>query len=245
MKNFSWSLSHQQRWLSPKEVYNDCPPWVIHTISLPSTDSVYYSQLLKWLQFPYWRPNRNFQYEITQTAQKLSTEQKWEDLANYLFNALNSLMEYLSSQSDSHRCPPWIQHFLRQKNFVIKQSNGEYRLGSLNARVFVADSSLLNPIFESKVDFLYFGDHDIVALLELLRSSDLKLRYLSSYDRPEDMNIKVIPPLSDDHETHNLLQTAKVTLFRYSFEISLRTSTNKQTSLRQRSVSKMGGVKDI
>lgn len=134
-------------------------------------------------------------------------------MAEYLFLAFSDLGTYLDNDS-SQFCPPWLKHVLRQKVFVVKQSNGDHRLGDLKATVFVPDSPLLNPIFESKVDFLYFGEHDMGPLLQLLRHSDSGLRYLSSYDRPEDMNIKVVPPISDDREIRNILQTAQRALLR-------------------------------
>jgi hypothetical protein len=85
---------------------------------------------------------------------------------------------------------------------------------SLSSDVFVPDSELLNELFDKKVNLLYFQDNHIWDILPVLKCSDIDLKYISAYNDPKTMDIKVSKPVTDDENLEAVLQDRRHAMMR-------------------------------
>ena len=82
------------------------------------------------------------------------------------------------------------------KIYPVNWCDGSKTFTGLNENIFVPDSPRLNPILWGKVDLLDFDGQDIYSFRELLKFTEVK--YLSSYDHEENIQIPTNSSLHED-----------------------------------------------
>ena len=92
----------------------------------------------------------------------------------------------------------------------------------LSSSVFVLDSEFLNAFFKNKVDILDFGDNHIWDIIPVFRCSRVNLKYLSTYNDPTTINVKVLEPVTIDMHNLGILWKRRAELTRCKANINWR-----------------------
>jgi hypothetical protein len=134
--------------------------------------------------------------ESTVTTMKRDHQNLQKSIPQYLFTALSSIVQGGFVKENANSSPPWVLSILRLPIFPILTEDGTVTITNLTADIFIPDSELLNERFKGKVKLLYFGDNHIRDILPIIRCSDVDLQYVSSYDDPTTMDVKIERPIT-------------------------------------------------
>lgn len=200
-------------WLSPKQVIDNCPVWVQHTIPRPKFNSPYFNILCEWLQFQKWDYEQHLETELEHGVEELQ-RLGWTSIVKYLVNALRTPSNIV--REATRRCPTWIQSILHLPIFPVTAPNGDRILSRLHSDIFIPDSPRLNAKFKGKVKLLDFGDEYYWDILPLFKHSRVNLKWLSAYDNPETMDVRIIGPVDEDTESTDELNYKRGALMRYT-----------------------------
>lgn len=205
------------RWLGPDQVIRKCPSFVRSTIQIPDFKSVYYESLCNMLDLPVWKTEIHLRGELESSVASMRSEPDWQNsIPRYVFTALSSIVQEGHFRKHPNRNPPWILSILRLPIFPILTKHQTVEITTLSPDIFVPDSELLNEQFKGKVNLLYFGDRHVRDLLPVLRCSDVDLKYVSAYDDPTTMDLKVIEPVDVDIDISSRLWGRREALTRWS-----------------------------
>jgi len=194
----------------------DCPTYALFTLQPIDSKSPYFKWLCQQLDIPTWNPGRDLSLELERGVKELnSSPEHWELLQGYVFEALQSILPSLP-EPENPQCPSWISSILQLPIFPITSANGSNTIRPLSEGIFVPDSQLLNPHFAEKVDILDFGTNHIWDILPVLRRSTARIHYLSDYDKPEAMAVKVVPPTREDSDLGGIIRAKRSALTRFS-----------------------------
>lgn len=199
-------------WFTCDQVFRECPTFALFTPQLIESKSAYFHWLSQTLDLPIWNHKKNLGMELERGVAEMKTSpENWELIQQYVFIALESILPMLTEPS----YPAWIWSILQLPIFPVTTSDGSQIIRTLSASIFVPDSELLNPHFTGKVDILDFGRNHVWDILPVLRSSTAQLKYLSDYNKSEDMEIRVIPPQEEDAKLTEIIRRKRSALTRY------------------------------
>src|SRR5438552_9998818 len=137
----------------------------------------------------------------------------WEFLQYFVFKCLESTLSFFCISTEG--CPSWLRSILRLPIFPITTQIGSSTIQYLSETIFVPDSELLNPLFQNKVDILDFGENHIWDITTVLRCSVVGLKFISDYNKPETMAIRIGYPVIQDNDNMGKVQEKKDALTRY------------------------------
>ena len=118
-----------------------------------------------------------------------------ESISSYVFSALTSIIQ---EGHIMNTCPSWVLSILQLPIFPVATKHGTVEITTLSPNIFVPNSELLNPLFAGKVNLLNFGDNYVRDIIPLLKCSGVDLKYLSTYNDPETMAVKLLQPVRDE-----------------------------------------------
>jgi len=202
-------------WFTCDQVFRECPTFALFTPQLIESKSAYFHWLCQTLDLPIWNHKTNLEVELERgVAEMKKAPENWELIQQYVFNALESILPMLpESANPSHSS--WIWSILQLPIFPVTTFDGSQTIRTLSGSIFVPDSQLLNPHFTGKVDILDFGRNHIWDILPVLQCSTAQLKYLSDYNKSEEMEIRVIPPQEKDAKLNEIIRGKKSALTRY------------------------------
>ena len=99
--------------------------------------------------------------------------------------------------------------------FPVTNRDGSNAIRNLSNTLFVPDNELLKPRFDGKVDMLDFGENHIWDIIPVLRYSEADLKYISAYNNPATMAIRIDPPVTRDHDCLGRIREKIVAFTRY------------------------------
>jgi hypothetical protein len=200
-------------WFTNNQVFLKCPTFALFTPQLLESKSPYFTWLCNELALPAWSHETNLEMELERGVAEMKTAtENWELIQQYVFKALESIFPMLPESAN----PSWIRSILQLTIFPVTTPDGSRAIQRLSENIFVPDSELLNAHFSGKVDILDFGKNHIWDILPVLRCSAARLKYLSDYNRSEEMEIRVVPPQEENTPLNEIIQGKKIALTRYS-----------------------------
>ena len=142
--------------------------------------------------------------------------QDWQTITQYVFTALYSIVEggFVSPANQGSICPDWVKPIVRLAIFPVRTKFGGIKISALSHDIFIPDSELLNERFKGKVNLLNFGDNHIWNIMPVLRCSEVDIKYLSDYNDPGTMEVKVLEPASINYPMMRTLWQRRVALTR-------------------------------
>ena len=146
-----------------------------------------------------WDPEQHLLQKLEHEKGNLSASDpdRWISVTSYIFKALNSIVSHPCLCFPRERCPGWLQSILCLSIYPVRACSGFTTIRNLGPDIFVPDSELLNESFRGKVTLLDFGKNYIWDIIPILRCSKVGLRYLSEYNDPTTMEVKILEPVDD------------------------------------------------
>lgn len=82
------------RWVSPNEVFRNCPSFVRSTIQIPHFKSIYYESLYELLELPTWSTENHLKGELESGVLNMRrANQDWKTISQYVFSDLCCIVE--------------------------------------------------------------------------------------------------------------------------------------------------------
>ena len=209
-------LPQFSKWVSPDSVFRDCPGWIQNGIPFSQSDrSPIYGLLCEQLELPQWRAEVNLEQELVFGVSQLekTTKDNTNLVARYVLKALKYLIPLVETPNAD---VSWVRSILKLPIFPVISKDGARKLTSLGPNVFVPDFGLLNSLFQKKVDCIDAPISDIWALKPVLKLSDLSQgNYVSSYNDPRTMNVRIVGTVADVERTMEQLRVRRPAILRF------------------------------
>jgi hypothetical protein len=191
------------RWVRSEQILRSCPSFVRYTTPVSDFGSIYYARLHELLDLRTWDSEHHLRTELEHgiSEMTISDGEDGSSVASYVFQALSSIAQDTRISCAPVTCPAWVRSILRLSIFPIRTSSGQCTLQALGPNIFIPDSEDLKESFQGKVNLLDFGDNYIWDVLPVLRCSEAALKYLSDYNDPSTMEVKILEPVTDDTDT--------------------------------------------